>query len=158
MHELIKNNLTVIDVYSRIKDNNEADFTRKTGMSLAKFEELLGLIKAKIALEQSENKMKMRGRKSGLTIENQLLLALYYMRDYTTQLKLGDTFGVSESYCCKIYNKMAVYMISVLKLPTKTSLKTSDLKQVIIDVTEQQIERPLQNQEDYFGGKKKNIP
>lgn len=158
MRNLTKIKSTPIDVYSRIKNEKEAVFVRKTGMALPKFELLLGLIVAKIAEEKQENKMKMRGRKTGLTLSNQLLISLYYMRDYTIQLKLGDTFGISESYVCKIYNKMTKYMISVLNLPPKTSLKDMDLKQVIVDVTEQQIERPLTHQEDYYTGKKSFIP
>lgn len=155
MSKLIKKKRTPIDVFGQIKDNSEAEFVRKVGMTLAKFEVLLDLVKAKIAEEIAENLMKQRGLKSSISIENQLLLALYYIRDYPTQLKLGDTFGVCESYTCKIYNKMAKYMISVLKLPAKTSLKKEGLKQVIVDVSEQPIERPVVDQKDFFTGKKK---
>lgn len=155
---MIKIKSTPIDVYSRIKTDKTSVFVRKTGMTLDKFEELLCLIRKEIALEQAENKMRMRGRKSDVTFENQLLICLYYIRDYTTLLKLGDTFGVSESYVCKIHSKMSKYILRVLKLPSKSTLKTLDLTQVIVDVTEQAIERPVESQKESYSGKKKDIP
>lgn len=151
----MKYNYTYIDIFAKIFSRKEAEFIRKTGMNQDKFTLLLSLIKAKIATEKEENEMKKRGLKSSISLENQLLIALYYLRDYMTHLKLGEHFGISESYSCKIFIKMKKYMLQVLKLPKKTDLKKMDLRQVIVDVSEQEIERPLKNQKDFYSGKQK---
>ncbi len=49
-------------------------------------------------------------RETGLSKEeDRLLLTLYYLRHYPTFANLGDIFGISESYCCKIYNDFMGY-------------------------------------------------
>ena len=151
----MKYNYTYIDIFAKIFSRKEAEFIRKTGMNQEKFTLLLGLIKSKIAEEKAENEMLKRGLKSSISLENQLLIALYYLRDYMTHLKLGEHFGISESYSCKIFTKMKKYMLKVLSLPKKTDLKSMDLSQVIVDVSEQEIERPLKNQKDFYSGKQK---
>lgn len=146
---------TLVDIYCKIFSRKESEFIRKTGMNQEKFGVLLGLIKAKIAEEQEENKMKKRGQKSSVSIENKLLIALYYMRAYTTHLLLGEHFGVCESYSSKIFTRMKKYILKVLNLPKKTDLATMDLTQVIVDVSEQEIERPQHKQKQYYSGKQK---
>lgn len=151
----MKQELILIDVYKRIRNRKESEFVRKTGMSKECFHLLLSKIKRRISAIHSENKMMLRGIKPSLSVENQLLLCLYYLRDYTTHLKLGEHFGVGESYSCKIYKRMQAHILSVLELPAKSDLKNMDLKQVIVDVTEQRIERPKEEQEEYYSGKQK---
>jgi hypothetical protein len=145
-----------IDVYNRIKDKSEDEFIRLVGVNQERFEFLLLLINAKIKEEQSENKMKLRGLKSYVSLENQLLIFFFYIRDYPTFIKLGLSFGLSESYVFKLYEKMATYILKVLKLPPKTKIKDLNITQLAVDVTEQPIERPILNQKKYFSGKKKD--
>jgi hypothetical protein len=57
-----------IDVYNRIKDKSEDEFIRLVGVNQERFEFLLLLINAKIKEEQSENKMKLRGLKSYVSL------------------------------------------------------------------------------------------
>lgn len=152
-----KTKLFHIDVYSRIKDKSEDDFIRLVGVNQDRFAFLLLLIDAKIKEEQTENKMKLRGLKSYVSLENQLLIFFFYIRDYPTFIKLGFSFGLSESYVFKLYEKMATYILKVLKLPPKTKIKDLDIAQLAVDVTEQPIERPILNQKKYFSGKKKDI-
>jgi hypothetical protein len=145
-----------IDVYNRIKDKSEDEFIRLVGVNQERFEFLLLLINAKIKEEQTENKMKLRGLKSYVSLENQLLIFFFYIRDYPTFIKLGLSFGLSESYVFKLYEKMATYILKVLKLPPKTKIKDLNITQLAVDVTEQPIERPILNQKKYFSGKKKD--
>lgn len=151
---IIKHKNTPIDIFGKIFRRKEGEFIRKTGMNQEKFGILLGRIRAKIAAEEDENKMKQRGLKGLVTLENQLLIALYYLRSYGTHLLTGEHFGVCESYSSKIYTKMKKYMLQVLELPKKTDLPNMDLSKVIIDVTEQEIERPIHKQKKYYSGKK----
>ena len=98
--------------------------------------------------------MKKRGLKSTISIADQLLLTLTYLRHYPTFAKLGKEFSISESYANKIYHRMLDILVRVLPMNSKKELLRSDLDSVVIDVTEQPIERPKQQQCHYYSGKK----
>jgi len=100
------------------------------------------------------NPLRRRGRKEGkLSLEDQLLLTLYYLRHYPTFVNLGAIFGTSESYCCKVYTRTARMLVKIQPLPSwKQQLESAST--LIIDVSEQPIERPTSHQKDYYSGKK----
>ena len=56
----------------------------------------------------------------------------------------------------KNYHKIRPILAEVVGLKNPKKLKFKDLKNVIIDVTVQPIERPQLNQEIYYNGSKKN--
>jgi hypothetical protein len=45
----------------------------------------------------------------------------------------------------------------VIKLPKKTGLRPDELESLIIEATENSIERPSKEQKAYYSGKKKGI-
>jgi uncharacterized protein YjaG (DUF416 family) len=90
-------------------------------------------------------------------MENQLLLTLLYLRDYPTFIKLGQQFGISESYANKIYPKISAMVVKILHVKNRQALFEKNIETLIIDVTEPPIERPLTGQKAYFSGKKKDI-
>ena len=98
--------------------------------------------------------MKSRGIKGYLSLEQQLLMTFYYLRHYATFQILGRFFGISESYCCKVYQKISRYLLRILTVSGRKALLDGDLKAIAIDVTEQPIERSVIGQQDYFSGKK----
>ena len=57
--------------------------------------------------------MKKRGLKSTISIADQLLLTLTYLRHYPTFAKLGKEFSISESYANKIYHRMLDILVRV---------------------------------------------
>jgi hypothetical protein len=67
------------------------------------FKRLTGVRKRTVAimieiLQSAYNaKHKRRGRHSKLTIQNMLMLTLEYLRQYSTFLELGVSYGVAES-------------------------------------------------------------
>jgi len=79
------------------------------------------------------------------------------MRHYETFIKLGQQFGISESYANKIYHQMLNILIKVLKMPNPKELLNPETGTVVIDVSEQPIERPKKHQKDYYSGKKNAI-
>jgi hypothetical protein len=92
-------------------------------------------------------------------LADQLLLSLLYMRNYETLLKVGSDFGISESYAQKRYSFIKMLLLRCLDLPDEQSLKDAlSGNQVAVDVTEQAIERPLENQEGFYSGKKSCTP
>jgi hypothetical protein len=49
-----------------------------------------------------ENPQDKRGRRSALSLEEQVLVALEYWREYRTYFHWGTNWGVSESTICRI--------------------------------------------------------
>ncbi len=106
--------------------------------------------------EKKRNPLKQRGlKKSKLTNEDRVLLTLYYLRHYPTFINLADIFEFSESYCQKIYSRYAIIFTQVETLPLSKNLLENPPDTLIIDVTEQPIERPVKGQKPYYSGKKK---
>jgi hypothetical protein len=87
-------------------------------------------------------------------LEDRLLLTLYYLRHYPTLINLAAVFGISESYCHKIYARTARLLAKVEKRPNRKALLQDPAATLAIDVSEQPIERPVKNQKAYYSGKK----
>lgn len=100
--------------------------------------------------------MRQRGLKSSLTIADQLLLTLLYLRQYQTFLQPGEMFSISESYAQKRYTFISQRLMKALDLPDDKDLTAENLK-LIADLTEQEIERPQSKQKSYYSGKKSDI-
>jgi hypothetical protein len=144
-----------MDVFSTYKSQNPTVFLRLTGMNPGTFQIILEKFKKEIEIYVSEHWARNKGRKCSLSPENQLLLCILYLRDYTTFVKLGLQFGISESYAQKRYVFTKKMLLRCLELPDEQSLKESlETNLVAVDVTEQAIERPITNQRDYYSGKK----
>jgi hypothetical protein len=106
--------------------------------------------------EKERNPLKKRGlQKSELSLEDRVLLTIYYLTNYPTFENLAHIFEISESYCHKIYSRYAKYLAKVETLPNRRKLLENPPETVIIDVTEQPIERPVKGQKPYYSGKKK---
>lgn len=143
---------------SSLTELSEDEFTRKVGLPRACFMRLLSLMVSQIKLIKQDHPLKRRGRKSTLKVEDKLLLTLYYLRHYPTFDILGDMFSVSSSYANDIYHDYLSIMVSALHVEGAKALKLENLETILIDVTEQPIERPQKGQKAYYSGKKNSIP
>jgi DDE superfamily endonuclease/Helix-turn-helix of DDE superfamily endonuclease len=130
-------------------------FKRRFGV---KIQTLKVMVKA---LEEfrSENPKDRRGRGTILTLEEQVLVALEYWREYRTYFHIATNWEVSESTICRIVIDIESTLMKTgkFRLPGKKALlKNSDYPAVVaIDVTETAIERPKKKQKKYYSGKKK---
>ena len=80
------------------------EFLRTGGLSQEYFRYLNGKLADYLAKQKVLNPLTRRGRNdSKLILEDRLLLTLYYLRRYPTLINLGAVFGISESYCHKVY-------------------------------------------------------
>ena len=132
------------------------EFNRLYGLSYGLFESLLKQVATYIEGQKQAYPLSKRGRKSGLGLADQLLLALVYLRQYQTFLSVGHQFGISESYAQKRFIYIRNILMKVIDLPDAKLLTFDKLTtKVGIDVSEQPIERPLKNQKQYYSGKKK---
>ncbi len=140
--------------YSKYKHKNAVDFQRLVGVSYGTFGVILSKLIAAIEQHRIANPLTKRGRKSKLTMEDQLLLTLLYLRQYDTFITLGTQFGISESYAQKRYTFISSMLLKSLDLPEEGTLELAQIQVLAIDVTEQPIERPVKKQAQYYSGKK----
>lgn len=109
------------------------------------------------------------GRKPKLSIQEQIILTLVYLRHMTTFQLLGIQFGVSESTANDTFNYWLVNLRELLpsSLLEQVKKNASDYEvvkeiltdyELIVDSYEQVRERPGDNNEQkkYFSGKKSN--
>jgi len=145
-----------MSVFEQYKQNPK-DFTRLVGLDLKTFETVEKKLSAHIAQYLDDHRISKRGRKSTIPLSDQLLLTLLYVRNYQTYLHLSKTYHITESYGRKIAVKISGHLLDLYALPSKEPLKTHLYKTVLIDVTEQPIERPKRQQKAYYSGKKNAI-
>ena len=113
-------------------------------------------------LKEADLKKKVRGgRKNKLIIENQLLMALEYLREYRTYFHIGQSYGISESSAYKAVRWIEDTLIKHpdFALPGKKALVKSDMEYelVLIDATESPIERPKKSKDTIIQEKRKDI-
>ena len=142
-----------MSLFENYKMKKPAEFTRLVGVNYGAFLIILEKLEAEIVPYKSAKPMRQRGLKSSLTVADQLLLTLLYLRQYHTFLQLGEMFSISESYAHTGYTFISQRLMKALDLPNAQSLTTDNLK-LVIDVTEQELERPVKQQKSYYSGKK----
>ena len=142
--------------YENIKEYDEKQFRRITGVKRATFEKIVEILKKSYA-----EKHRRRGRKPKLSIENQLLAALEYWREYRTYAHIAASYGIAES---NIYRNIKWIEETLIKdgtfsLPGKKELLRSDVtyEVILIDATETPVERPKKNKENTIPEKRKGI-
>jgi transposase len=127
--------------YEQVKNLSDEQFRRLTGVKRSTFDKMIQII------EEADNKKKRKGgRKNKLSIENQLLMALEYIREYRTYFHVSQSYGISESSCYKGIKWIEDTLIKHpdFALPGRKALLKSDMEYevVLIDATETPIERP----------------
>lgn len=145
------------DIYQSLS-SNEKKFARMSGLKKELFDKLVQKVLQQIGEHQSAHPMSTRGKKATMSITNKLLLMLMYYREYHTYLSISEMFGVSEGYAHKIVYRMSRLVVKALPLGRKRKVGSEEIKAVLIDASEQRIERPQRKQRLYYSGKKKVIP
>ena len=132
--------------YDVVKKLKAGDFKRLCGVTKETFSAMCEVVR-------DHKQQTRRGRKSHLSIENQLLLTLSFWREYRTLFHLGQDWGLHESNVSRLVRRVEDILIKSGKfgLPGKKRLLTDEsLKYTIVDVTEGEIERPKKNSADTF--------
>lgn len=127
--------------YGQIRDLPDEQFRRLTGVKRQTFEIML-----KILVENDKTKKIKGGRKNKLSLENQLLMTLEYIREYRTYFHISKSYGVSESTAYKTVRWVEDTLIKHpdFALPGRKALLKSDMEYeiVLVDASETPIERP----------------
>jgi len=123
--------------YETIERLKDSDFKRLTGVQRETFEQMLAVIK---------KGLRNFGRPTKLSRADQLLMTLMYWREYRTEFHIAQSYGVSEATVCRTIRKIedALVRSKKFRLPGKKALQASDtvFKVVLVDVSEQPVERP----------------
>ena len=77
--------------YQKLNRFSDSEFKRLVGVPRQVFTEMVEV------LEKAESLKKKSGRPHTLDIEDQLLLTLNYLRNYSTQLELAANYHIAES-------------------------------------------------------------
>jgi Helix-turn-helix of DDE superfamily endonuclease len=127
--------------YEELKELSEKQFKRLTGVQRKTFEKMVAIL-----LEAQGKRYRKAGRKGSLSIEDKLLMALEYLREYRTYFHLGRSYGLSESACYRTCRWIEDVLIKsgAFSLPGKKQLLKSDIEYevILIDASESSIERP----------------
>ncbi len=139
--------------YENIQNLKDEAFKRSTGVSRTMFGKMLAVVK---------KGLRDFGRTPKLSRENQLLMTLMYWREYRTEFHIGLTYGVSESTVCRTIKKVENVLMQSgeFRLPGRKALEPSDtlIEVVLIDATEQPIERPKKSNDSITAVKRSDIP
>ena len=142
--------------YEKIKDYKEEEFRRLSGVKKTTFKKMIEI------LEAAELKKKERGGKPNvLAMEERLLMALEYIREYRTYFHVASSYGISESSCYRNIKWIEDTLIKhpEFALPGKKALLKSDMEYevVLIDATETPIERPKKDKKITIQARRRDI-
>ena len=130
--------------YEYIEHLSSEKFRRLTGVKKETFRVMVEILQKAESLRRSKG-----GPKRKLCVEDMLLLALEYLREYRTYFHVGSNYGVSESQAQRIHRWVEEELIKDKRfhLPGRKQLLKSDceFEVIIVDASESPIERPKKN-------------
>ena len=139
--------------YETVKELKDADFKLSTGVNRDTFEKVLAVL---------QKEMRDFGRPPKLGRVDQLLMTLMYWREYRTEFHIGLTYGVSEATVCRTIQRVENVLMKSgeFRLPGRKALQPSDtlIEVVLIDATEQPIERPKKSSASTTAAKRSVTP
>jgi hypothetical protein len=141
--------------YEQLKELSPEQFRRACGVKPSTFNHMVEV------LAQAKAQQKP-GRPSTLSLENQLLLTLEYLREYRTYFHIAQSWGLHESTVCRIVKKTEDVLIQeeefhLLGMKQLHQGEELALSVMVVDVTEQGIERPKKNNDATTQGRKRTI-
>ena len=135
--------------YEQVKMLPDEKFRRLVGIKRTTFNTMIEILS-----EENTRKKARGGRKNKLRIEDQLLMAFEYIREYRTYFHVSQSYGVSESTAYKTIRWIEDTLIrrKEFALPGRKALRESDMEYevIIVDATETGIERPKKTEEILF--------
>lgn len=130
-------------------------FRKLTGVKLKHFTKIVTKVSDSLDKEFSN-----LGRKPKVNNhEDRVLLVLVYYRAYMTQEFLGYLVGLDESNVCRLLKRVELLLVKKIHIKKDRSLTGEKVEQLLIDVTEQPIQRPKSSKRrkiNYSGKKKRH--
>ena len=142
--------------YEKLKEFKDEEFRRLTGIKRKTFEKMIEILQ-----EAEKKKKNIGGKPNKLAIEDRLLMALEYLREYRTYFHVAASYQISESTCYRNIRWIEDVLIKHLDfaLPGRKALLKSDVEYdaILIDATETAIERPKKNKNATIQARKRDI-
>ena len=138
--------------YTKIKKHPNV-FLRLFGIKPQQFEDICRLLES-LWEQKVLQRYKRPGRFYKLSVPQMLMMLVLYYRSYTTQMQIGFMFGLDDSRVCRIIRLLEPLVAKIVAIDKNRTLKMEDVT-LLLDVTEQPIERPKKGQKAYYSGKKK---
>jgi transposase len=133
-------------------------FLRLTGLKVEEFNRISKIIKPIYEKERIKRVKDNTGRISNIkTIEDKLICLFMYYRCYITHEFLGYLFNLHNSNICRLFKILEPIVAKKIHIEKDKTLTKEIVEQLIVDVTEQPIQRPKnkKKQKEYYSGKKK---
>jgi transposase len=142
--------------YEKTKRLKDTDFKQIIGVKRGTFAAMVEVLTADYIRKHAKG-----GRPPKLTLEEQLLMTLKYLRQYVTQKELAYEFEVGEATVHDTIEWVENTLVKddKFKLPGKKALLEDDsIEVILVDVMECPVERPKKNSVNGIPGKRKNTP
>lgn len=140
--------------YEVLRKNKEV-FSRLFGVKTLEFERILSEARSLWKSEVIDGYKAPGGPPFRHDLAEMILILLLYYRHYITQEFVGMLFGLHKSNVCRIIQRLEPILLKIMSLPPRDKLSPDEIRDLIIDATENQIERPKRDQKKYYSGKKK---
>jgi hypothetical protein len=139
--------------FLEVSEYAEKQFYRLTGVKRTVFDQMVEVVGMNL---------KGFGRPRKLSVEDMVLMTLDYWREYRTQFHVGCSFGVSEATVSRTVRAVEAALLQDVRfhLPGKKALHDAslDLVVVIVDASEQRLERPQKNKNGSTPARKSATP
>lgn len=141
--------------YEQVKNLKPEEFKRLCGVRPETFAQMVEVL-------QNCKQQQPPGRPSKLSLEDQVLMTLEYLREYRTFFHIAQSWQVHESTAYRIITTVEDILIGSgeFRLPGKKKLlePNHEIEVVVVDVTESIIERPQKNKNVTTAVKRNDIP
>jgi len=140
----------------KAKNAKDATFKRLSGVAPKTFEKMRSILQ-----NEYDKLHRLGGSTPKLKVEDKLSVALKYLREYRTMESIGFDYGVCKSTVCESIQWVedTLDKDGAFKLPGKKVLEdaANGIEYIVVDVTESPIQRPKNNQKEWYSGKKNAI-
>jgi hypothetical protein len=149
--------MEMIDNRKRVKELKKTQYMQIFGVSSIVF------FRMYLELLRSYRKLHAKGGKNPtLSVLDKLIITLMYWREYRTYRHIAWDYGVSKSAIGKtvIWVEDTLIKSGLFALPSKRVMQKADtdIEIVLIDVTEQPIERPKRGRKNGIPARKNATP
>ena len=144
-----------MDNKKRMRKLKAGDYQRLFGVKKETFDKMMEVLE-KAYIE----KHKKGGKPPKLTILDKLIITLQYYREYRTMEHIAFDYGVYKSTVCDAIHWVEEVLVKgeAFHLPSKTKIAEDEsIKNVAVDVTEVEIERPKKNKKNIIQERKNGI-
>lgn len=142
--------------YEIIKEYSNTQFRRITGVKRTTFQKMVEILQRAYAEQRGQ-----RGRRPKLSIEDKLLSALEYLREYRTYAHIAASYGIAESNIYRGIKWVEDTLIQdgTFSLPGWKALLKNDKEYevILLDATESPIERPKKSKNGTILERKSSI-